>query len=111
VIIVTATPTVDLSATPTQRPVAPGSPPAQATGGQQLFSQILDSAGLTVAFLWLLGGFVVMFLVMGVLAGLSIKPKTQGPFSLTDREDANYMAEATTKPQSESDEPWPDALP
>ena len=103
--------------------VAPQRPLAEPTAGPALdsrsfFVRVLESAGSTVALLWLLGGSVLFFVTAGVLAGLSFRAKEKARFSLEATEGGG---ELITQPQSDpqmqpqtkpkADDNWPESLP
>jgi hypothetical protein len=112
VITITATPTPEQAALlpggPTQRPIEPP-PPLPPGDTRSFFSQVLDTAGATLALLWFLGGSVIFFVTAGVLAGLAFRDKERARYQLEAGGDQGAFTASAPPPQA--DDHWPESLP
>ncbi|MBW7881977.1 MAG: hypothetical protein H3C34_04950, partial [Caldilineaceae bacterium] len=113
VIFVTATPTPEATGPATQRPVAP--PTAGPSGDSRaVFRTILDAAAAATVFIWLALGTVALFVVAGVLAGLSLANPERRRFDLSEEGEVPtdlQPAPPTASGQPTDDEEWPASLP
>jgi hypothetical protein len=107
VITVTATPTPEPIAGPTQRPLEPPTPGPTADR-RFFFATVLDSAGTTLVLLWFLGGSVLFFVTAGVLAGLAFRDKERSRYELDPQQEKAFTTET---PQPPDDQNWPTSLP